>query len=190
MKKLILIALLVSFSLSSFAQRNAKDWYLNIGVNAINSLGSQNPFYHPSDWSYNTPISAAAEFNWTEKFSIEQSVTFNGFNRGQSIDSSNPNVDKDYNYLSFDTHVKYYFGRHIFRNADWIDFYADAGVGFFHIDKTNISANLGGGVLVWLNYNRTFGFRLQTIGKFAFNHPESGFDNNHFQHHIQVVFKL
>lgn len=188
MKKLILIALLVSFSISSFAQRSTKDWYLNVGVNAINSLGSRSPIYHPSDWAFQFPIAAAVEFNWSEKFSIEQAITFNGFTSEHTID--NADLKEDYNYLSLDTHVKYYFGQHIFPNTDWLDFYADVGIGFFHIDETNISANVGGGALVWLNQARSFGLRGQIISKFAFNHPESGFDNNHFQYHLQVVFKL
>lgn len=192
MKKLILLGLLVAFSLSSFAQRVDKNWYLSVGVNAINSIGTQNPFYNPSDWSYQTPISAAVEFNWTRNFAIEQSITFNGFTDSNQLDAV-PDFDeleKDYNYLSFDTHVKYYFGRHIFRNADWFDFYANAGIGFFHIDETNITANLGGGVLVWLNPSRSFGLRGQIISKFAFDHPDSFVDNNHYQYHLQVIFKL
>ncbi|WP_179318059.1 outer membrane beta-barrel protein [Winogradskyella helgolandensis] len=191
MKKFILIALLVSFSISSFAQRNSRandDWYLSIGVNAINSLGTRSPFNSPSDWAFDLPISAAAEYNWSDTFAIEQSVTFNGFTEDTEIDGTE--LSKDYTYISFDTNVKYYFGQFIFPNLDWLEIHANAGVGFFHIDETNISANLGGGVLFWLNANRTFGLRLQTTGKFAFNHPESGFDNNHFQHHLQVVFKL
>lgn len=188
MKKVFLIALFVSFSISSFAQRGEKDWYLNFGVNAINSLGSQSPIYHPSDWSFQFPISAAVEFNWSEIISIEQSITFNGFTSEHTIDHAD--LKEDYNYLSLDTHVKYYFGQHIFPRTDWIEIYANAGIGFFHIDETNISANLGGGVLVWLNSSRTFGLRAQTIGKFAFNHPDSGYDNNHYQYHLQAVFKL
>jgi len=189
MKKLFLIVLLVAFSISSFAQRSDNDWYLNVGVNAINSLGSRSPIYHPGDWSFQFPVSAAVEFNWSENFSIEQAITFNGFNEDKLIDGVD--LQEDYNYLSLDTHVKYYFGEHILgRNADWIDFYANAGVGFYHIDETNISANVGGGALVWLNGSRTFGLRAQTIAKFAFSHSESGFDNNHFQYHLQAVFKL
>ncbi|WP_405576027.1 outer membrane beta-barrel protein [Winogradskyella sp. Asnod2-B02-A] len=191
MKKLILVALLVSFSISAFAQRSEKDWYLNIGVNAINSLGSQSPIYHPEDWSFQTPIAAAVELNWTEKFAIEQSITFNGFTTENRIDSDYNNLKEDYNYLSLDTHVKYYFGEHILGDRiDWLELYVNAGIGFFHIDETNMSANLGGGVLVWLNNSRTFGLRAQTIGKFAFNHPDSGYDDNHYQYHLQAVFKL
>ena len=129
--------------------------------------------------------------NWTEKFAIEQSITFNGFTTENRIDSDYNNLKEDYNYLSLDTHVKYYFGEHILGDRiDWLELYVNAGIGFFHIDETNMSANLGGGVLVWLNNSRTFGLRAQTIGKFAFNHPDSGYDDNHYQYHLQAVFKL
>ncbi len=194
MKKLILLVLLVTYSMSSTAQVNKdvkinkEEWLLSFGVNAINSLGSRSPIYHPGDWTFKFPISAAIELSWTENLAIEQSITFNGFNEDNTID--NAILTEDYNYLSFDTHLKYYFGHHIFPDTDWIDFYANAGLGFYHIDQTNISANLGGGVLVWLNKSRSFGLRAQTIGKFAFNHSQSGFDNNHFQYHLQAVFKL
>ncbi|WP_178983455.1 outer membrane beta-barrel protein [Winogradskyella helgolandensis] len=190
MKKIFLLALLLTFSIFSFAQRNNNDWSLSVGVNAINSLGTKSPFNSPEDWSFKTPISAAVEFNWTEQLAIEQAITFNGFSEDSRIDFALP--EKDYNYLSLDTHVKYYFGELIFGRArnDWFDIYANAGVGFFHIDETNISANLGGGVLFWLNRDRTFGLRAQTIAKFAFNHPDSGYDNNHYQYHLQAVFKL
>ncbi|REE27468.1 outer membrane protein with beta-barrel domain [Winogradskyella pacifica] len=190
MKKILLLAFILIFSLSSFAQRRNSDWSMSIGVNAINSLGTQSPFDRPGDWSFQTPISAGVEFNWTDKFAIEQSITFNGFSDDESIDFDS--TDEDYNYISLDTHVKYYFGELIFGRGrnDWFDIYANVGVGFFHIDESNISANLGGGVLFWLNEDRTFGLRAQTIAKFAFDHANSGYDNNHYQYHLQAVFKL
>lgn len=191
MKKLILIVLLASFSISSYAQRYNNEWFLSVGVNAINSLGTRSPINSPDDWTFQTPIAAAIELNWADDFSIEQSITFNGFSEDARVDFAP--LEEDYNYLSLDTHLKYYFGELIFgrgRNTDWFDIYANAGIGFFHIDETNVSANLGGGVLFWLNRNRTFGLKAQTIAKFAFNHPESGYDNNHYQYHLQAVFKL
>ena len=188
MKKLILIVTLVAFSLSSSAQRNYDEWYLSVGLNSVNSLGSRSPIFHPEDWIKRFPISAAVEFNWSENFGIEQSITFNGFTEEDEIDGAD--LKKDYNYLSLDTHVKYYFGQHIFPREDWLELYANAGLGFFQIDETNISFNLGGGALFWLNRDRSFGIRTQVIGKFAFNHAESGLDNNHYQYHIQAVFKL
>ena len=191
MKKILLLVLILIFSLSSFAQRRNSDWSMSIGVNAINSVGTRSPFGRPGDWSFKTPVSAAVEYSWTYQFAIEQSITFNGFSDDDSIDFTPTN--EDYNYLSFDTHVKYYFGELIFgrgRNIDWFDIYANVGLGVFHIDKSNMSANLGGGVLFWLNRNKTFGLRAQTIAKFAFNHAHKGYDNNHYQYHLQAVFKL
>ncbi|WP_197429318.1 outer membrane beta-barrel protein [Winogradskyella endarachnes] len=191
MKKIFLIVLLATFSLSSFAQRHDDEWRLSIGLNAINTLGSQNPFYKPGEWTFEFPISAAVEFKWSEKLAIEQAITFNGFAEGTGLDEAPfQEVEKDYNYISLDTHLKYYFGRHIAPNDDWFDLYANAGVGFFHIDETNVSLNLGGGVLFWLNRDRSFGIRAQTIAKFAINHAESGYDNNHYQYHLQAIFKL
>ncbi|WP_179336978.1 outer membrane beta-barrel protein [Winogradskyella ludwigii] len=194
MKKIFFLTLLLAFTLNSFAQRSRDkgDLYLSVGVNAINTLGTQSPFNDPEDWSYKTPISVALEFNWSEKLAIEQSITFNGFDTSSRADfSANTPLEKDYNYLSIDTNLKYYFGEHIFgRKAEWFDIYADAGIGFFHIDETNISANLGGGVLFWLNRYRTIGLRAQTIAKFAFNHSDSGYDNNHYQYHLQLIIKL
>ncbi|PYE82724.1 hypothetical protein DFQ11_101149 [Winogradskyella epiphytica] len=197
MKKIFLIILLVAFSLSSFAQRHQDQWFFSIGVNAINDVGTKNPYKNSSDWAFKFPLSAAVEFNWAENIAIEQSLTFNGFNKGDFLDPY-PNAARDYNYISLDTHLKYYFGDLLLgkapsRNAEWFDIYVNGGLGFSHIDETNISANVGGGVLFWLNREKSFGIRLQTIAKFALNHSDSdmvNIDNNHFQHHIQFVFKL
>jgi hypothetical protein len=74
--------------------------------------------------------------------------------------------------------------------VDWIDFYSNVGVGFFHINNTNISANIGGGVLFWLNRKKTWGIRAQTIAKFALDSKDSGLETNHFQTHLQLIFAL
>ena len=188
MKKLILLLILVSFSLSSNAQKNDNEWFASVGLNAINSLGTQSPINSPGDWANGLPISLAVEVGWTSGLSIEQGFTLNKFAKNDEIDGVI--LSEDFTYTSFDTHAKYYFGKHIFPDADWLDFYGNAGVGFFSIDNTNISANFGGGVLVWLNRRQTIGIRGQVIGKFALNHKESGLDNNHYQTHLQVIFAL
>ncbi|MGJ8548670.1 hypothetical protein [Winogradskyella wichelsiae] len=194
MKKIILLILLISFSLSSFAQRyrSYEDWTLSFGVDAINNLASRSPFEKPGDWNFGTPISAAIEYSWIENFAIEQSITINSFTGDPNIDNIFP--EKDYNYLSLDTHAKYYFKELIFgrgRNMSWFNIYADAGLGYFHIDKGNVSANIGAGVLFWLDRNQTIGIRAQTIAKFTgFSTSEVGYDNNHYQYHLQAVIRL
>jgi len=187
MRKLFLLTVILAFSLSSFGQasNNDKEWFASVGLNAINSQGTRSPVGDMGDWAINIPISLAAEVSWTSGLAIEQAFTINSFAEGDIIDGVT--LQEDFTYFSFDTHAKYYFGKHIFPSASWIDFYGNAGVGFFNIDETNISLNLGGGVLVWLNRRQTIGIRAQVIGKFALDHAESGFDNNHYQ---QAIFAL
>lgn len=101
---------------------------------------------------------------------------------------------KKYNYLSLDTHAKYYFKELIFGRGSymsWFNIYANAGLGYFKIEESKLSANIGGGVLFWLNSNETIGLRAQAIGKFSFNNSVGSFyDNNHYQYHLQAIFKL
>ncbi|WP_299519998.1 hypothetical protein [Winogradskyella sp.] len=190
MRKLLLLTALLTFSLNSFGQASSSntEWFASVGLNAINSQGTQSPVGGLSDWAINIPVSLAVEVGWTSGLSIEQAFTLNSFAEGDEIDGVT--LQEDFTYFSFDTHAKYYFGKHIFPSVDWIDFYGNAGVGFFNVDETNISLNLGGGVLFWLNRRQTFGIRAQIIGKFALDHADSGFDNNHYQAHIQAIFAL
>jgi len=184
----VVFALFFITSILGQGRSYTKEWFASIGLNAINSKGSQSPFNGMDEWAINIPLSAAVELKWSTGLALEQSVTLNSFAEGDIIDGFV--LPEDYSYLSFDTHVKYYFGKHIFPDTDWLDFYGNAGAGFFSIDNTNISFNLGGGLLFWLNRRQTIGIRAQVIGKFALDHSESGIDNNHYQAHIQAFFAL
>lgn len=188
MRKSLLTTILICFALNAFSQDSNKEWFASVGLNAINSNGSQSPLNGMGDWANGIPFSAAIELGWTSGFSIEQSFTVNKFKEGDLIDTVI--LTEDYTYISFDTHVKYYFGKHIFPKWEWFDIYANAGIGFFAIDNSNVSGNLGGGLQFWFNRRQTIGVRFQTIAKFAFDHKESGIDNNHFQNHIQLIFAL
>ena len=190
MRKLFLPTLILAFALNTYGQasRNTSEWFASVGLNAINSQGTQSPVGKMGDWAINIPISLGVEVAWASGLSIEQAFTLNSFAEGEKIDGVV--LQEDLSYYSFDTHAKYYFGRKLFPSVDWLDFYGNAGVGFFNIDETNVSVNLGGGVLVWFNRRQTIGIRAQVIGKFALDHKDSGLDNNHYQTHIQAIFAL
>ena len=184
----IIIALFICYSLSGFSQRGEKEWFLSAGLNAINSQGTKSPLNGIGDWANGLPFSVAGELMWESGLAVEQSITFNKFAEGDEIDGQL--LTEDYTYTSFDSHVKYYFGNKIFPNSTWVDFYANAGVGFFSIENTNVSFNIGGGILFWLNRRETIGIRAQVIGKMALDPAQSGLDNNHFQTHIQAFIAL
>ena len=190
MKKILFVLLLCFSSLVARAQREAfDDWFIAGGINAVNSLGTLNPFESPGDWRFKTPISLSGELQWDRDFTFELALNINGIKEGKRFDPVP--APQDFTYVSFDLHLKYYFGRQIFRRGyDKIDFYANGGAGFFSINDTNLSINFGGGALFWLNESNTFGIRIQLISKFAINNANSGFENNHFQYGLHGVWRL
>lgn len=189
MKKIYLLLVVLFLQSNVFSQMDGDSWYLSFGINAVNNLGTRSPFNSPGDWYFNSvPATVSAEINYLGNFSIEPSLSYNNIKSGESIDGVQ--LDKDYDYIALDMHVKYYFGKFLLPRSNRIELYANAGIGFFHIDETNISANVGGGLMFWLTEKKNIALRAQTIGKFAFNHPKSGFDNNHFLYNLQLVFKM
>ena len=98
----------------------------------------------------------------------------------------------NHTHFALDTHLKYYFGEKVFPNTDWIDFYGMAGLGYFYIEDSNISANIGAGAMFWFDNKQSMGVKAQGMAKLAFNHSNSGstYANNHFQYNLMFVFRL
>ena len=197
MKKNIAIVFLFFLSVTiSSAQSDRSiekgEYLLGVGINTINSLGSKNPFEDPGDWAFRTPLSISLETRWARLFSLDVALNFNGFEENAPLDAAGP-PSEDITYWSLDSSLKYYFGEHILPRSEWIDFYGSAGLGIFTIEDTNISVNIGGGIMIWPSKrSKSWGIKLQGIGKFAFNHSDRGrvYPNNHFQYSIQVLFRL
>ncbi|OUS03495.1 hypothetical protein A9Q86_00860 [Flavobacteriales bacterium 33_180_T64] len=194
MKKTILLLTLISLlSFNSYSQsmtkkqsRDHQSWFLSVGVNAVGSLGTQNPVEKLEEFEFSRPFAIAIQHKWTEHLSIEQDFTMNQFKVGSTID--NGVVTEKLNYYSTNTYLKYYFSDYLLKNVNWLDMYAGGGLGVFSIDEFNTSANLVLGGTIWINPN--IGVRLQSVGKFAFNQKDNRYDNNHFQYMLQAVFKL
>ena len=190
MKHIYLAILTIAFlsNISAQQSKNDKEWFAGIGLNAINSQGTKSPFGDIGDWATGLPISLAIELKWDTGLAIEQSLTLNSFSEGGVVDGVI--LEENLTYFALDTHAKYYFGQLIFPELRWLDLYSNAGFGLFSLDTTNVTFNLGGGLLFWLNNKQTTGIRLQSIAKFALDSKESGIDSNHFHNHLQIFFML
>ncbi|TXE18875.1 hypothetical protein ES692_05335 [Psychroserpens burtonensis] len=194
MKKIVLIIVLVSlFSFDSYSQRLSKSqfrdiasWTVSVGVNAVGSLGTQNPFKRVDQFEFSQPLALAAQYRWSRYFAIEQDITLNKFNTSSRIDDGV--LPQEFTYFSTNTYFKYYFDEEIFRNAPWLDLYVGSGLGIFTVDELNGSANFVLGGIYWINSD--IGVSLQGVGKFAFNHKDERYGNNHFQYMLYAVFKL
>jgi len=177
-----------SKSMTKRDYRNSRDnWVLSAGVNALGNLGTRNPFERLDEFSLKQPLAVAIEHRWSRFLSIEQDFTFNGYDSGTTIDRGT--LTEDVLYFSTSTNLKYYYSDYLL-DANWLDLYVGGGLGVFSIDELNTSANLTLGALFWVNANRTIGIRIQGVGKFAFNADDKVFDNNHWQHSLQMTFRL
>ena len=190
MKKAILIIFVSFLGASTYAQNPGNDWLLSVGVNTTANFGTRNPFEDLNEntgrFAFRQPLAVSIERRWTKYLYIEQDVSLNGFKENEFIDNGTP--DKDLFYFSTNTTLKYYFDDHIFKNTDWLNLYAGAGVGIFNMEELNISLNVALGTIVWVSDN--VGIKLGTMGKFAIDHPDRQYDNNHYQFFLQGVFKL
>ena len=190
---LLIIAVLVgtlSYGQSPSKQvyRNSqRDWILSAGINALGNLGTRNPVERLGDFSLKNPLYLAIEHRWTKYFSIEQDFVFNGYEKNEFID--NGILSENVLYFSTNTTVKYYYSDYLY-DATWVELYLGAGLGIFTIDEVNTSFNVSPGVNFWVNTDRTIGIKLQGTGKFAFNHPDRQFDNNHWVYSLSATFKL
>ncbi|MAX71163.1 MAG: hypothetical protein CMC76_08695 [Flavobacteriaceae bacterium] len=195
MKRTLLTLFISSFALISTAQSirsvDRGEWLFSVGLNTVNSLGTRNPVEGAGDWAYRFPLSVSLETKWFDIFSIEAALSVNGVAANQRLDAAGPPTE-DLTYVAIDTNLKYYFGEYIFPRADWLDFYAAGGVGLFVFDDANMSFNLGGGAMFWINRRRTIAIKPQVMAKFGLNSSKESFEypNNHFQHSIMAVFVL
>lgn len=199
MRNLVLFLILVSlFAFDSQSQTTSNTnydtsdsnfvdspWKLSIGVNAVGSLGTRQPFARLDEFQFKHPVALGIEHQWSKFFAIEQDFTINGYNTKNEIDGGI--LQEEYTYISSNTYIKYYFSDALF-TADWLDLYAAAGFGIFSVNELNSSGNLALGGTLWVS--DTIGVRLQGVAKFAVNAKDRQFDNNHFQYMLQVVFKL
>ena len=162
------------------------DWKASVGFNVVGSLGTRNPVQKLDQFAFRFPVIGSIEYQWSEHFAAEQNISLNGFKAGKIFDGGRPS-DKSLTYFSADTSIKWYFSSYIY-DYEELELYLGAGLGIFHIDEINTSANLTAGVQYWVDDN--IAIRLQATGKFATSPSDHRYSNNHFQHVLQVVFRL
>ena len=188
MKKVIICLFVSIIGYTVHAQRfNSfdSDWKVGVGGNAVGSLGTRNPVKNLNKFAFQFPLAVTVEHQWSDQFAIEQDITINGFKAGEILDGIT--LTEKLTYFSTNTNFKWYFTDYLFELEE-LDLYIGAGLGIFHMDEINTSANLSAGVQYW--FNEFIAVRLQSTGKLATNPKDHIYANNHFQHTLQVVFRL
>lgn len=189
MKRVIICLFISTIGYTVHAQRFSRferDWKVSVGLNTVGSPGTHNPVGQISEFAFQFPLAVAIEHQWSEEFAVEQDISLNGFKAGAVLDGSKI-LDKRLTYFSTNTNLKWYFTDYLF-DLEYLDLYISGGLGIFTMDKTNTSANLSAGAQYWFSDN--IAVRLQSTAKFASNHKNEYYANNHFQHVLQIVFRL
>lgn len=199
MKKTYLLILMSFITLSSIAQVNEHEfnqehqWTLGLGVNIIDSDGSGiNQPFKTNQWSFNNPIMLTAERKWSTLLATSFSFSYNQLLEDKLIDGLYPT--EDLIYVAFDLNGQLYFDHFIFETTrnDWFEAYAIVGLGMpiiINNDNNNVdgSFNTGLGFNFWISDN--WGLRLQSVGKFSFNHGDNN-HSNHIQNSFSVIVRL
>lgn len=197
MKKTYLLILISFISLSAIAQGEGSGfgpdhkWTIGLGANIIDNdgLGSDKAF-KTSEWNlYKYPIIFSAERKWSDLLATSFSISFNQFDKESLQDGIYTN--KDLLYIALDLNGQLYFDQFLLKTSktnDWLDAYVIAGVGLPIIaSEVNGSFNTGLGLNFWVKKN--WGIRLQTVGKFAFDHGDNN-HSNHIQHSLSAIIRL
>ncbi|WP_412984104.1 hypothetical protein [Pontimicrobium sp. IMCC45349] len=186
MKKILLLIICVSFYFSANSQNTRDDQYsISLGVNAVSNLGTRSPFEKFDDWAFENPIALGFQVKWNKLFGVEQSVSFNKFTQNSFIDGAV--LSKDHSYFATNTNFKYYVGEHLI-NSEKLDIFLNGGIGVFQIEDLNTSLNAGGGITYW--FSEEIGIRYQSLAKFALNTKDYIYDNNHFQHFFELMYRF
>ncbi len=190
MKKILL--LLVSIiTIQGFAQEEKKEeirkWTLGFGINFIDNSGTfNNQFLNMSkQWNSIATISkVSVERTLNDLFSAEAALTINRLTTDKLQNGTT--IVSDINYMAIDVSGKFYFDEFIVKKSK-IDAYIILGAGLNSANSIyNGTGNYGLGFNYWLEPN--IGFRVQTIGKYAFEQQE--ICNNHIQHSVELILKF
>lgn len=148
---------------------------VSLGLNAVDNTGNRFPVSNPGDWAFGTPVSIGIEArrNYTSALALALDLGYNDYD--------------SLHYYSVDGSFKYYLNEWI--KSEKFELAPMAGAGVFNINKNNVSLNFGGSVAYW--FNDKLAVRIKSLSKFALNNSESyTINNNHFMHHLELVYAL
>ncbi|WMI68432.1 hypothetical protein [Mangrovimonas sp. YM274] len=161
-------------------------WAVSLGINFVDNDGRRfkSPF-KTKDWNTDLPIMFGVERKWSELFGTELAISLNKISASNQQDYLT--IDQDYVYFALDINGKFFFDHLIYESPfnNWFESYVILGVGapFFENDS-NVTLNTGLGFNFW--FDKQFGVRIQTVGKFAAD--TQPINSNHIQHSLTFLY--
>jgi hypothetical protein len=185
MKKRITLLVLI---ISSFAMaQESPKWTIGFGVNAIeNSADKEAVYFVPKNLNI-LPVMSKLTVSYDVKkyFTVGTEIAINKYTTDK-LHNGEYTLLEDASFIAIDINAKYNVD-HFFTKAKWFDASVVGGVGYFWLGtETNQSINPGLALDFWLGDG--YGFRLQSLGRFAFDNFK--LNNNHIQHSVEFIIKF
>ena len=176
---------------------NNDDWCFGFGINSVENSGNGiNGLTDISNWNFGRPLYLSVEYYINNQFSLEGTLSLNGFSEGSIIDGATVLKGWDANYVAADLAIKYSFGDLL--NLTSLEPYLFVGAGNTYIGSyrteqaplvENKSVNIftfnaGIGANYW--FSNTWGLNINATGKWASASDYS----NHVQASFGVLYSL
>ena len=155
---------------------------VGFGLNLVDNSGGLNflkGYLNYESMALKNPFSLSVEYRQSRKFSFLGRMSVNQWISNKGI-IDRKIIPSDLNYLGFDGGVKFYFDELLERpsSRNWFELFVEGGLGYFQIDKGQLSINFGGGAIFWIS--KTMALNLQLMTKSTKNEL-SLFSSSHYQ---------
>jgi len=166
---------------------------LKFGLNLVDSTGDKSPFNIFSDFD---EMAFSNNFNIELEYRFSKLVSFAGILNTNKWKANKGNIDgimitEDYNYLSIDLDLKYYYGEALgwSDQNDWLELYLHGGVGIAkQAGNSGASLNFGPGANFW--FSNKLGLNINGTGKWLLNHGDNLYSSNHFQYSVALMYRF
>ena len=194
MKKLTTL-LLIFCCLIGYSQETEESfskWNLKLGINVVDNRGAGDLFAGLGRLDQNAfsdlPLTFGLENRLSRKFGIEAIFTLNSWDSSTSV-IDGFNLTGTEGYYALDVNGKLYVNElfNFSSDFDWLDMYANAGLGRFTINDGTFTLNYGGGASIWISEN--FALDFNAIIKNALS-DDNLFETSHFVYSFGAIIKL
>ncbi len=195
MKKVIILVFLVSSQLGLTQEKSKTydEWIFKAGVNVVDSRGAREaingiPFVNENAFG-SLPLTFGIEKRINRIFGVNATSSVNNWEPFEGV-IDGITVEERQIYFAFDVNGKVYFNEllNFGEGLSYLDFYGNAGAGYFEISEGTFTLNYGAGVSVWLSDR--FGLDFNATVKNILGDIQSQYESSHFLYSFGVLIDL
>lgn len=190
--KLSLLYILLICSPVNAQERHYDTWFINAGINLVDSSGDTSPFdvFELKKHAFFNPFSISVGYRLSELFSVEQSLSINTWQSDRGVIDGVP-LMSPHNYFAADTGVLFYFDSFLSKERNfqnYLELYSKGGLGLFSLESPSLdpTINFGFGIFFWIT--DVYGVHIESTAKWTLDNTI--ITSNHFQHFLGISYRI